>query len=383
MKKTSLTLATAAALLLGACGGTSAAPDTTSNAPTPGGIDLTADCPSTVVIQTDWNPEAEHGFLYNLLGNDYEVDTDKVAVRGTLMASGKSTGVRVEIRAGGPAIGFQRPIAAMYTDPDIMLGFVSTDEAINFSADKPTMSVVAPFVKNPQVIMWDPATYPEVKEIKDLKEHEVKVIYRDGLSFMDYFLQAGILDAKELDGTYDGTAAAFVAAGGKKAQQGFSTSEPYYYEKVLKDWMKPVAYQYVHDAGWTAYAQSLGGTPENITKWSACLKKLVPVIQQSQVDYVNSPDAANAVILDAVNTYNNGWLYDAGQATAAAAMMKQDGVVANSPDGTLGSFDLDRVTQFISTATPVFLATGSKPKKGLTAADLVTNEYVDPAISLG
>ena len=112
-------------------------------------------------------------------------------------------------------------------------------------------------------------------------------------------------------------------------------------------------------------------------------KKLVPVIQQSQVDYVNSPDTANAIILDAVGKFNNGWAYDAGQATASVEKQLSDKLVANSPDGTLGSFDLDRITKFIATATPVYTATGAKVKAGLTPADIVTNEYIDPAIKLG
>ena len=147
--------------------------------------------------------------------------------------------------------------------------------------------------------------------------------------------------------------------------------------------MKPVAYQYVNDAGWTAYAQSLGGTPENITKYDSCLKALVPVIQQAAVDYVAAPDVANAIILDAVKKYNNGWAYDAGQASAAVEKMLADKLIANSPDGTLGSFDIDRVTKFIATATPVYTATGGKVKDGLVADDIVTNKYIDPAIKLG
>jgi hypothetical protein len=63
--------------------------------------------------------------------------------------------------------------------------------------------------------------------------------------------------------------------------------------------------------------------------------------------------------------------------------MQADKLIANSPDGTLGSFDLDRVTKFIETATPVYTATGAKVKAGLTAEDLVTNEYINPAIKLG
>ena len=274
-----------------------------------------------------------------------------MAVRGDLVSGGKSTGVQVEVRSGGPAIGFQQVTAQLYSDPEILLGFVSTDEAVSHSVDKPTMAVVAPFNINPQIIMWDPATYPDVKTIADLKKPGVKVRYFQGAAYMDYLIQTGVLDKKQTDDTYDGAPASFIASGGKDAQQGFGTAEPYFYEKVLKDWMKPVAYQYVHDAGWTAYAQSLAGTPDNVTKYADCLKKLVPVIQQSQVDYVNSPDTANAIILDAVGKFNNGWAYDAGQATASVEKQLSDKLVANSPDGTLGSFDLDRITTRTNTDT--------------------------------
>ncbi len=40
-------------------------------------------CPATVVIQTDWNPEAEHGHLYQMLGAGYTVD--KKSVTGPLI----------------------------------------------------------------------------------------------------------------------------------------------------------------------------------------------------------------------------------------------------------------------------------------------------------
>ena len=376
-------VAIAASLALAACGGSDSASDTTS-APAATGVDLAAaGCPATVSIQTDWNPEAEHGNLYQLIGPGYTVDTEKLRVTGDLMAGGESTGVKVEIRAGGPAIGYGSVTAELYKDPTILLGFTSTDEQVSQSVAFPTKAVVAPFNINPQIIMWDPNTYPEAKTIADLKEPGVKVRYFQGAAYMDYLVQTGILDKAQVDDTYDGSPASFIAAGGKDAQQGFGTAEPYAYKNVFKEWAKDVAYQYVHDAGWTAYAQSLGGTPENITKYDSCLKALVPVIQQAALDYVASPDATNAIILDAVNQYNNGWTYDAGQATAAVAQMQADKLIANSPDGTLGSFDLDRITKFIETATPVYTATGAKVKAGLTAEDLVTNEYINPAIKLG
>ena len=385
MKKRPL-LATAviAALTLAACGGSdTASTDTTAAAAT--GVDLVAaGCPETVSLQTDWNPEAEHGNLYQLVGPGYTIDKTKQRVTGDLMAGGKTTGVKVEIRAGGPAIGYQQVSSLLKQDSEILLGFTSTDEQVSHSGDEfATIAVVAPFNINPQIIMWDPVTYPDVKTIADLKATGAKVRYFDGAAYMDYFTSTGILDKKQVDGTYDGGPASFVAAGGKDTQQGFGTSEPYFYKNVVKEWMKDVGYQYIHEAGWTAYAQSLGGTPANITKYDNCLKALVPVIQQAAVDYLAAPETTNALILDAVNQYNNGWVYTAGQAEAAVVKMQEDRLIANSPDGTLGSFDMDRVTAFIETATPVFTSTGSKVKEGLVADDIVTNKYINPDIKLG
>jgi len=389
-RKISALLGSLCLVALAACGGSDTATDQVSTetmAPTEtttaaAGVSLAGVCPETVTFQTDWNPESEHGFLYNLVGDGYEVDAAGVRVTGALMASGSDTGVKVQVRSGGPAVGFSSPTSLLYQDPSILLGFVSTDGAVQDSAEFPTMSVVAPFNINPQIIMWDPATYPNVKTIADLKATGAKVRYFGGAAYMEYFTANGILDKKQVDGNYDGTPANFIADGGKAAQQGFATSEPYYYEKVLTDWKKPVGYQTIHAAGWTAYAQSLGGTPENIAKYTDCLKLLVPIIQKSQVDYVTDPSRANALILDLVTKFNNGWLYDAGQADAAVKFALSEKLIANSPDGTLGSFDMDRVTAFIATAVPVYKTIGAKMQAGLTAADIVTNEFIDPSIKL-
>ena len=401
-----LTVPIASLLLVAACGSdnnsssdTTSAPAgseaaTTAGAATTGGSETTASgggstagslkgvCPDTVVFQTDWNPEAEHGAEYNMVGEGYTADTSKLRVTGPLVSKGEDTGVKLEIRSGGPAIGFQQVTSQLYADPAIMLGYVSTDEALQHSGDFPTKAVVAPFNINPQIIMWDPATYPQVKAIKDLKPLGVKVRYFGGAAYMDYLIQSGQLDKGQTDGSYDGTPANFVAAGGKDAQQGFASAEPYFYEKVLKDWGKPIAYQLVHDAGWTAYAQSLAATPDNYAKYQDCFKKLVPIIQQSQVDYISDPSRANAIILDLVTKYNNGWQYDEGQANASVELQLKNKLVANSPDGTLGSFDMDRLTKFIATALPIYQASGAKLKDGVTVDDLVTNDFIDPNIHL-
>jgi hypothetical protein len=380
MKSTLRTTAASFALvMLAACGSSSSS--TTDTVASAAGV-LSGICPETVTFQTDWNPESEHGFLYQLVGAGYEVDASGLRVTGPLMASGVDTGVKVQVRAGGPAVGFSSPTSLMYSDPDIFLAFAATYSQIPNSGEFPTTSVIAPFNINPQIIMWDPATYPDVKTIADLKATGAKVRYFGGTAYMDYFTSTGILDPAQVDGGYDGTPANFVADGGKSAQQGFATSEPYFYENVLTDWGKPVAYQTIHDAGWTSYAQTLAVKPEVIVSAADCLKLLVPIIQQAQVDYVADPSTTNALILDLVAQYNNGWMYDAGQADAAVALALENGLIANSPDGTLGSFDTKRMDDFLALAIPIFEGLGEKLKPGLTSADLATNQFIDPTIAL-
>lgn len=346
------------------------------------GVDLAGICPSTVVIQTDWWPQAEHGFVYQLLGPDYVVNTADMSVKGPLMSQGSSTGVDIQINAGGPSIGFDPVISRMYSKPEILLGFMGTDIAISQSEEYPTIGVVAPFNINPQIIMWDPATYPDIRTIDELKDANVKVLYFRNVAYMKYLTATGILNEDQVDDSYDGFPEQFVTAGGTVAQQGFGTNEPIFYETKLEKWMKPIRYQYLHETGWTPYAQTLAVTPDNKTKYNECLANLVPLIQQAQLDYVLDPSATNEVIVDVVQTLNPTTQYDFDLAMASADKQVIDRLVSNSPDGILGSFDVSRVDDFIATAAPIYTARGDKVRESLTAADLVTNEYIDPSISL-
>lgn len=339
-------------------------------------------CPSTVVVQTDWWPQAEHGFVYQLLGPEYSINTDNMSVTGPLVSQGRSTGVELQINAGGPSIGFDPVISRMYSKPEILLGFMGTDIAISQSEEFPTIGVVAPFNINPQIIMWDPATYPEVRTIDELKDANVKVLYFRNVAYMKYLTGTGILNEAQVEDSYDGFPEQFVTANGAVAQQGFGTNEPIFYENNLEQWMKPIRYQYLHEMGWTPYAQTLAVTPENKATYSECLSALVPLIQQAQHDYLLSPSTTNEVIVDVVQTLNPTTQYDFELAMASADKQATDRLVSNSPDGTLGSFDLARIEEFIATAAPIYIERGDKVREGLTATDLVTNEFIDPTISL-
>jgi hypothetical protein len=345
------------------------------------GASLAGVCPETIVIQTDWNPEAEHGAIYQLVGASPEVDTDKKRVTGPLMDGTTDTGVKVEIRIGGPAIAFESVVSTMYKDQSITLGYVSSDDAVSQSEQFPTVAIVSPLNKNPQIIMWDPEKYPDAKTIGDLPK-DVKVRVFGPAAYLSYLVNTGLITKEQIDGSYKGNPAAWVADNGTSAQQGFASAEPYFYEKELKEWAKPVAYQLIHDAGWDAYAAPLAVRAADLEKNKECFKALVPVVQRATRDYITSPAKTNALILDLVTQYNTGWVYTAGQAQASVEYQLKDGIVANGPDGTLGSFDQARLDGFIAKATPVFEADGLKIKAGLKFADLVTNEFIDPSIKL-
>ncbi len=362
----------------------SMAPETTGGE---AGGALAGICPETVVVQTDWMPEAEHGFLYNLVGDGYEMDADKAYVTGPLVdGTGADTGVDIQVRSGGLPQQFSPVTQLLYNDDDIMLGFVYTDEAIQFSGSEfPTVAVMSGFEKNPQMIMWDPATYPDVTGVADLGTLGATVRYFGGAAYMDYLTGSGILSKDQVDGSYTGDPALFIADEGKAAQQGFGSAEPYLYEVELTDWGKPVAYEYINDIGWENYAQSIATKPENIETYADCLTAIVPMIQQSAVDYLTDPAHGNEVILAAVAAFGEdfGWTYTAGAAADyGVATIKDDGLQANGTDGTMGSFDMDRVAGLIELAIPIYTEQGATPKDGLVPDDIVTNQFIDPSIAL-
>ncbi|MDL9948653.1 ABC transporter substrate-binding protein [Gordonia sp. ABSL11-1] len=347
-----------------------------------GPVDLSDNCPSTIVVQTDWNPEAEHGHLYQLLGPDPKINAGNKRVVGPLFDRGQYTGVDIEIRAGGPAIGNQSVTSQMYADPAITLGYVDTDQAIQNSASNPTTAVMAPLDISPQIIMWDPATYPQVKQIADLKPTKARVLYFEGSTYMSYLTGAGILSADQVDGSYDGSPANFVADQGRSAQQGYASSEPQLYQEEVEGWKKPIAYQLVHDVGFPTYKSAMAIRSGELEKNAACLQQLVPVLQRGAVDYLADPGTANTVILDAAQQYNTGWVYTQRNADFAVRTMRDRKLVGNGPNGTIGDFDTTRVQRVIDVTTPIFAKQGTPVADGLTPDAVSTNRFIDTSLGL-
>lgn len=350
--------------------------------PATGAEQLSGVCPATISIQQDWEPEAEHSAVYQLIGPGYTVDADRKRVSGPLVIGGHDTGVKVEVRAGGAAIGFTSIAAQMYIDKSITLGAVSTDGAINSSANQPVTAVVAPLVKSPQMLMWDPASHPDWNTVADIGASGATVVVAKANYFSPLLVAKGLLKQTQLDSGYTGAPARFVTSP-TIAQQGFATAEPYIYQHEVSAWGKPVKYQLLADVGYSIYPEPLAVRSAELPAMSECLKRLVPIVQRAQIDYLANPGPTNKLITDAVSQYNDGWTYSEGVANYAASTMKQLGIVANDTSGPLGGMDMARVQSTIDTFAPILTSGGTTLRPGLKAADIATNQFLDPSIKLG
>ncbi len=184
------------------------------------------------------------------------------------------------------------------------------------------------------------------------------------------------------DLSYDGKPARFVTAGGKLVQQGFITAEPWQYENQVKAWKKPVSTLKISDSGYPNYGETIAVRKEDVTAKAACLKKLVPMIQQAQVDYAKDPSTANGIIVKAAEEYNNGWVYPAALADYAAKAQVDNKIISNGDDDTLGNLDAARVQKMIGIVSPIYKKNHINIADGLAPSDLFTNEFIKKGIGL-
>ena len=373
------------ALVAAACGDDDNASDTSASVtsePAAGPPDESSDatepmppiadvCPDPLVVQTDWFPSPEHGYAYLLIGDAGELDTENGVYRGPLL----DTGIDLELRAGGPYLGFVPGTSTMAVDNEIHLGYVSTDEQVFAWDSVPTVAVVAPLETNPQILMWDPATY-DFSTFEDIGESGATVNYFAGGAYIDYMVQAGILNAEQVDPSYDGSPARFIAEEGAIVQQGFATSEPWMYENFHEDWGKPVDFLLIHDSGFEVYSQPLVVRQAALEELSPCLELVVPLFQQAVVDHWTNPDPTNEVILQIVEDLDSFWVLEPGQMEYSAETAVELGNVGNGPDDTVGNFDDDRMSRVVDLLKDVFDGIPAD----LEATDLYTNEFIDESI---
>ena len=377
--------AVAAALVLSACGGgvaeSGAAPTPAAPAAEAGGpLDLSGVCPAKVVMQQDWQPEAEHGSMYSLVGPDYSIDTGAKSVTGSLVAQGVDTGVDVEVRPGGPNVGFQPVPALMYLDDAIVLGAVTTDAGIAAAAEQPTVAVASTMTVSPQILMWDPESHPGMTTIREVAATGVPVVTSGDI--LHALLESqGIMRPEQADTSYEGTPARFVSDPAI-LQQGFATAEPYVYQNEIAEWGRPVGFEPLANYGFSVYPEALAVRADKLDALRPCLQKLVPIMQQAQLDYLANPAPTNRLIVELVEAYQTGWTYSVGVAEFSAKAQVEQGFVKNDPaSGVFGQFDPARMQQIVSTFGPILQSQGT-----ITAvpdpSSLYTNEFIDPSIKM-
>ncbi len=339
-------------------------------------------CPNPVGIALDWAPEAEQSAYYGLAATSGgTIDASAKTYTAPLIDpfNGQRTGVNVKLYAGGPAVGYLHPEQVMYEKSGILIGAGETDTQVIDYTRTPTIGIVAPMRLLPTILFWNPAKY-HFSGIKAIGKTNVTVQYYQGSGYMDYLMSSGILKKSQTFGGYTGSPARFVASGGGVVSQGFATFEPYYYSHQLPQWNKPVAYQLVQAVGYAPYNEAGYTKPQYVSKYAACFKRLVPMIQESQVRYLEKPGPVNQLIVKLVNTYNIGKPYNLPIANYTHHTLLADRIDSNAASGTFGGFDMARVARLITQLKKSKTVTNLPA--GYNASKLATNKFIDPKVSM-
>jgi hypothetical protein len=370
----------------------SSSPTTGAASGTPGAFakahyttSLSGICPNPLVVQSDWLPEADHGYLWQLIGgggtqSQYEY-----------MGPLGSTGINLEILAGGPGLGngVSQP-SSVYAGnlvkrvtPD--LTFESTDDAIQYSKQFPTTQVFANYEKSPQIILFDPSKY-HITTLDDLKAATsggAKIYVTSAtFSYVRWLIGQGVPSSAFIGG-YQGDLEKFVGGGGSVLNQGYSTNEVWTLEHNTQAWNKPVGYVYVADLGFKFYQSALTVATSRLQTLTPCLQKLIPLMQHALVDYAHNPFEVNTVIADFNNKGLGATFWHTPEDLNAAAthVMVTDKLVIPA-SGAVGTFDNATLQGLINELVPIFKSAGTASlNPNVTPDNIATNQFLDTSIT--
>lgn len=335
-------------------------------------------CGTTIVVQTDWFPEPEHGAVYQLAGTNGSVDAQKGRYTGQIAG----TGVNIEIRAGGPFAGFQQPISQLYQDSSITLGYVNSDEAIQLSQKLPTIAIVSPLEFSPQTLFFNPDKFPSIHGFADIAKTNAKVLVFEGGAYYQYLVGRGWIQQSQLDTSFDGSFSRYIAADGGIIQQGFVTQDPYRMPNLL-NYKGPVKTLLIRNSGYVPYPETLAARPDVVKTKRACFKLLVPLIQRAQIAFVKNPKPVNDKLDEIVGSLKSFWTLTPGLDAYAVNTMRKLKIVSNGPNCTLGDFSFRRLQGVVNTLLPIFQKESLDTfKSGLKAQEIATNDFINPKLGL-
>jgi hypothetical protein len=352
---------------------------------------VAAGCPNPLIVQKDWLNEAEHGGLYQLIGGGGTATKNNY--RGPL----GSTGIDLEILDGGPGLDptfAVNTVASLYQGNPVQgktphLAYVTTDDAIIFSKLFPAINVVSPMRINPQMLFFDPATYPSITNLDGVKAAveegaQIYVTTKAG-SYVKYMIGQGVPESAFVEG-YGGDLDKFVTSGGTWLNQGFVSNETYTIERLVPEWGKPVRAVLIADLGFDIYPQALSIAANRKDELDGCLKAVVPLIQQAQIDYMENPVEINNMIAD----YNDKglgadfWKTPLKLNQSAVKIMREFKLISNDPStGALGGIDPAKVGKAVDIMKVILEADSAATNwnPDIVAEDVFTNEYIDTSIA--
>ena len=344
-------------------------------------------CPNPIVVQKDWLIQSEHGALYQLIGGAGRMS------RGRYQGALGSTGIDLVVLEGGRGIGLgdaETAYSALYMGNSKAgvvphLAFHDLDNAFIFSARFPAVGVVALLDKSPSVLLWDRATYPKgFHSLADLKAFAASgrgkiYVSTTKRTFGRYLLSQGIPNDAFMEG-FRGDGETFVINNGTWLNQGAVTNEVYQFENGF-NWRKPIDYLLVSNLGYDIYPSMLAVATSRLEELAPCLAKLVPLLQQAQVDYVTDPREVNDLIVRFADARMAApfWKMPAALVENAVTVQRAIGLVGNGNNLTLGDFDLQRVAALLA---KIRASLDVRAKKGVAPEDVVTNRFIDPRIGL-
>lgn len=344
-------------------------------------------CPNPIILQKDWLMQIEHGPIMQMIGSGGTMEP------GVYQGPLGSTGVDLMVLEGGPGIGLgdgESSTSSLFMGNSKArvrphLAYQELDNAFVFSERFPTVGVFAPLDIAPTVLLWDDATYPDgfhtVEDIKAFAETGVAKAYVSTArrTFSKFLIDNGVPEDFFVEG-YRGDLENFVTNNGTWLNQGFLTSEVYKLENG-RNWEKDISYTTVDGLGYTTYTGMVSVARDRLEELSPCLEKLVPIMQQAAVDFANDPSE----VAEMVVAFNDGdfgtswWKTSADLVGYASDIMVEAGLVGNGSNDTIGDFDMEKVETMYGIIAP---SLDELADPDVTAADVVTNQFIDPTIGL-
>ena len=342
--------------------------DTTADSAMAGG----GECPSELVIQTDWFPELEHGGTYQLIGPDGTADKDTVSYSGPVQPQYAVGGLEtITIRT----VNFDKSNSSVLADGDADMAYITTSDIIRDSGAVPLVAIAKTLDKDPQMVMWDPEQN-EVSSPTDIAATGAQVLHFPGTSYIDYMISEGMMTEDQSNPSYDGSDGAWVAAGGDFFQQGFATNEVYKYENDIawKDGAPAdVEFYTVGDLGFDNYPAAITMLESRMNELDGCLTELVPMMQQAWIDFLADPKPITDAMISINETHDGFWSLSEGLNEAGLELVESEEFAVNSPDGTYCSFDEERVQGLYDILAPIYDAQGTSVADGIDG--IYTNEY--------